>query len=386
MTPPIARHAFAGNERHTTSIVYRGTPMRVFKTLSTAALLALLLAPRAAHSQLRRFPSDPGTRRASTNTDSDVPADTRALLGIAVGTSGTDRDTLGLLVTQVLRDGPGDRAGIDEGNRLAEIDGVSLRLDPADVGRSSATDAVMRRLTRTLRGMQTGEQATLRIFGAGKYRNVSVQLGSAGGTPNVTAAAPVSVPTPPPTTLTLPTHAGGASSASNASDMTMPRSTGGTVDGVLQALGDLQAQLRRLSDDEATPAFSDSLAQVARDLGALQRRLRTAQAEQRRRSEDSGALLMRRGTTSSNDVPGLSLSAVSDDLADYFGDGSERGLLVLQADASWSPIRNGDVILTVDGAPATASRLREAHDARQPVRIDLLRRRRQMNVTLNGRE
>lgn len=361
--------------------------MRVFKTLPTAALLALLIAPRAAHSQLRRFPADQGTRRAST--DSDVPADTRGLLGIAVGTSGTDRDTLGLLVTQVLREGPGDRAGIDEGNRLAEIDGVSLRLDPADVGRSSATDAVMRRLTRTLHGMQSGEQATLRIFGAGKFRNVTVQLGSAAAMPNATAAAaPVPVPTPPPTTLILPSHAGGSSVASAGNDPLTPRANPGTVDAVIQSLGDLQGQLRQLSDNETSPGFSDSLAQVARDVGALQRRLRTAQADQRRRAEDSGDRLSstRRPSTSSNDVPGLSLSPVSDDLSDYFGDGSERGLLVLQADASWSPVRNGDVILTVDGAPATASRLRDAHDARQPVRIELLRRRRQMSVTLNGRE
>src|SRR5438270_10119630 len=216
---------------HKGSIVYRGKPMRVLKTMSTAALLALFLAPHAAHSQLRRFPADPGTRRASTSTDGDVPADTRSLLGIAVGTSGTDRDTLGLLVTQVLRDGPGDRAGMDEGNRLAEIDGVSLRLDPADVGRSSATDAVMRRLTRTLHGMQSGEQATLRIFGAGKFRNVSVQLGSAAALPNATTAAtPVPAPTPPPTILTLPSHAGGSSVASGGSDLATPRANLGTVD------------------------------------------------------------------------------------------------------------------------------------------------------------
>ena len=168
----------------------------------------------------------------------------------------------------------------------------------------------------------------------------------------------------------------------------MPRASAGTVDGVIQSLGDLQAQLRRLSDDETTPAFSDSLAQISRDVAALQRRLRAAQAEQRRRAEDSGDRFSTRRatTTSSNDVPGLSLSPVSDDLADYFGDGSQGGLLVLQADPSWSPVRNGDVILTVDGAPVTPSRLRDAHDARQPVRIELLRRRRQMSVTLNGRE
>ena len=81
-------------------------------------------------------------------------------------------------------------------------------------------------------------------------------------------------------------------------------------------------------------------------------------------------------------MPGLTLSPVSDDLADYFGDGSERGLLVLQADASWSPIRNGDVILSVDGAPVTADRLRAALDSRQSARIELLRRRRQMTVSL----
>jgi hypothetical protein len=353
--------------------------MRVYKTLSTVALLALILAPRAAHSQLRRFPTDQGTRRAST--DAEAPADTRGLLGITVGTSGTDRDTLGLLVTQVLRDGPGDRAGIDEGNRLAEIDGVSFRLDPADVGRSSATDAVLRRLTRTLRGLQGGEQATLRVFGAGKFRNVTVQLGSAGtgaSTPSITSSpriptmpsAPVAVAASTPTTASAAADAGRAT----------------TVDGVIQSLTELQAQIRRLADDEGTSILADSLSQTSRDLLTIQRRLRSAQAEQRRRAEDSGDRYSTRRSSNGNDVPGLSLSPVSDDLADYFGDGSERGLLVLQADAAWSPIRNGDVILSVEGAPASASRLRDARDSRHPVRVELLRRRRQMTVTLNGRE
>jgi S1-C subfamily serine protease len=77
---------------------------------------------------------------------------------------------------------------------------------------------------------------------------------------------------------------------------------------------------------------------------------------------------------------------VSDDLADYFGEGSERGLLVLQAESSWDPIRAGDVILTVDGSAATADRLRDLADSRRPVRVELLRRRRQMTVTLHDRE
>jgi len=356
--------------------------MRVYTTLPITALLALLVAPGAANAQLRRFPStsssDQGvTRRSTADADADAA---RMLLGMTLGTSGTDRDTLGLLVTQVLRDGPADRGGIDEGNRIAEIDGVSLRLDPVDIGRQSAIDAVMRRLSRTLRGLQGGEQAALRVFAAGKFKNANVQLGNSPSTPNAGGVVIALPSTPTPAAAAPPAAVAGAGD---------PASRAATLTGTMQTLADVQSHLRRLADDEGPTALADTLLQAARDVGAIQRRLRAAQADQqRRRSDDSfDRSSSRRGASSSNsDVPGLSLSPVSDDLADYFGDGSERGLLVLQADAAWSPIRNGDVILSVDGAPVNPSRLRDARDSRQPVRVELLRRRRQMTVTLNARE
>lgn len=355
--------------------------MRVYTTLPITALLALLVAPSAAHAQLRRFPStsssDQGVARRASAGDADVDA-ARMLLGLTLGTSGTDRDTLGLLVTQVLRDGPADRAGIDEGNRVAEIDGVSLRLDPVDIGRQGAIDAVMRRLSRTLRGLQGGEQAALRVFAAGKFKNANVQLGNGGATPNAGSGVVIAVPsTPAPASAPVAVAIAGE-----------PASRATTFTGAMQSLGDLQSQLRRLADDEGSTALADSLLQAARDIGAIQRRLRAAQADQQRRRSDDGfdRSSSRRGANSNSDVPGLSLSPVSDDLSDYFGDGSERGLLVLQADAAWSPIRNGDVILSVDGAPVSPSRLRDARDSRRPVRVELLRRRRQMTVTLNARE
>ena len=358
--------------------------MRVYKTLSTAALCSLVLVPCSMQALLRRFPSDQGSARRASTGDSDVAGDARNLLGLTLGTSGTDRDTLGLLITQVMRDGPSDRQGIDEGNRLAEIDGVSLRLDPADVGRQSAIDAIMRRLNRTLHGMQAGEQATLRVFGAGKFRNVLVQLGGANTTmamvgPNANTPNGGSITIVPSTPAPSAAPPGGVAAGGD------PAVRTANFAGAMQSLTELQTQLRRLADDEGSSALADSLMQSARELSVIQRRLRAAQADQqRRRGDDSSDRFSRR--PSSNDVPGLSLSPVSDDLADYFGDGSERGLLVLQADASWSPIRNGDVILAVDGAPVSPSRLRDIRDSRQPVRVDLLRRRRQMTVTLNGRE
>lgn len=340
--------------------------MRVHAPFFTAALLVVSAAPSLANAQIRRVPGDVSTSRRGRTpvAEADAP-DPRTLLGLVVGTSGTDRDTLGLLVTQVLRDGPAERAGIDEGNRLAEIDGVSLRVDPADIGRSGPGDAAMRRLAHTLSGLRDAEQATLRVYGGGRYRSVTVQLS---GAPNgAVAAAPTPMPMPNVGVAGEPAH------------------RVATVTTAIQSITDLQGQLRRLADDEGSTALGDSLAQSARDLGLIQRRLRAAQADQqRRRSEDLGDRRPSRGA--GPDVPGLSLSAVTDDLSDYFGDGSERGLLVLQAESSWDPIRPGDVILTVDGSPVNADRLRDAANSRRPVRIELLRRRRQMTVTLHGRE
>lgn len=350
--------------------------MRVHAPFFTAALLVLGAAPRLSSAQIRRMPDIGTTRRGRAPiADSDTP-DPRTILGLVLGTSGTDRDTLGLLVTQVLRDGPAERAGIDEGNRIAEIDGVSLRVDPADVGRSGPGDAAMRRFSRTLAGLRDAEQARLRVYGGGRYRLVTVQLGgsmnvAAGGGGGAATAGPVTLPQPTP----MPNVAAAGEPA--------PRASG--LGGAIQSMADLQAQLRRLADDEGSTPLGDSLAQSARDLGLIQRRLRAAQADQeRRRSDDMSDRGSSRGAGS--DVPGLSLSNVGYDLADYFGDGSERGLLVLQAASSWDPIRPGDVILTVDGSQATADRLRDAADSRRPVRIELLRRRHQMSVTLHDRE
>ena len=57
----------------------------------------------------------------------------RAVIGISTS-SGTDRDTLGLLITSVTPGGPAEQAGLEEGNRIAAINGVSVTLSSADAG------------------------------------------------------------------------------------------------------------------------------------------------------------------------------------------------------------------------------------------------------------
>lgn len=81
-------------------------------------------------------------------------------------------------------------------------------------------------------------------------------------------------------------------------------------------------------------------------------------------------------------LPGLRVAPVTPDLARYFGGSSERGLLVVQADSTWDPIRTGNVLVRVDGAPADAARLRSAFSGRQQSTIAFLRRGRVLTVTL----
>jgi len=45
------------------------------------------------------------------------------------------------------------------------------------------------------------------------------------------------------------------------------------------------------------------------------------------------------------------LARVNEDLADYLGNGSDRGFLVVDAGRRWSGLRSGDVLLEVDGKP-----------------------------------
>jgi hypothetical protein len=128
------------------------------------------------------------------------------------------------------------------------------------------------------------------------------------------------------------------------------------------------------------------LAQAELELAELQRRLQLAEVQRRRRMErtprgdDEGEI-----EEGAETLRGLRVTTVSDGLEPYFGEGSAGGLLVVEADVSWAPIRSGDVIIRVDGAPATIDSLRDARASRGSTEIELLRRRRSMIVTLGRR-
>jgi hypothetical protein len=264
----------------------------------------------------------------------DVADDAPTILGITVSTSGTARDTLGLLISPVTPGGPADRSGIDPGSRLAEINSVNLRIAPADVGRRDSEDGALQLLSRELRATQPGDYVRLRLFGGGRYRTMAIQTAHPDNAANSTQQPP------------------------------------SKLQGIVNGIGGLRAQLDRLMQDEAVPVPRDTLLQAERELGSIERRLRAAQIAPR---QNSGV----------GSLPGLRFAAVVNELKDYFGEGSAGGLLVLDCDLSWDPLRNGDVILRVNGEPATLERLRGAVDPQRQTRIDFMRRGRYVMVTLH---
>jgi serine protease Do len=98
----------------------------------------------------------------------------RAVIGITTAT-GSARDTLGVLVSSVTPGGPAEKAGIEEGNRLAAINGVNLKVNPADIEDWDMSGTMSRRITRELGKVKPGDEVELRVYGGGQTRTVKVK-------------------------------------------------------------------------------------------------------------------------------------------------------------------------------------------------------------------
>jgi hypothetical protein len=79
-----------------------------------------------------------------------------------------------VLVTEVTADGPADKAGIEEGDRLQMVNATDLRLSSADAGDREMRGLMVRRLVRVLDKLKPGDAVELRIYSDGKTRTVKV--------------------------------------------------------------------------------------------------------------------------------------------------------------------------------------------------------------------
>jgi len=144
--------------------------MRVFALLPTVFAGALTTLATAVPAQTpmvtRVMPGAIGFRSF------DAP---RAVIGITTSSAATNRDTLGVLVSSVRSGSPAEKAGIEEGNRIASINGVSLKLAAADVGDYEMANAMSRRLTRELDKLKPGDEVDLRVVADGQTKTVKVK-------------------------------------------------------------------------------------------------------------------------------------------------------------------------------------------------------------------
>lgn len=341
------------------------------RTVLLLGVLVPLVTPLAAQVSVNRpAPATPAAGpppppAASSTTGAAADADAlRSTLGIAVTTSGTDRDTLGLLVASVAAGSAAQRSGVEPGNRIADINGTSVRIGAASVGRREARDEAVRRLADVVRG--ASDSVSLRLFGGGKYRTVSV------GVPH--RAAPV---------MAAPQVVADAAAHPV------------TIAGIIEVVSDARSQVQRLTEDTSAKLPLDTLMWVQGQLGLIEHRLRATQAPPPPppaaapavapavvAPAAAAATAAPAGDTS---IPGIRTTPVTDELTDYFGAESRGGILVLEADSSWAPVRKGDVILRVNGQRATTDILRAAStDRTHPAQVDLLRRGRYLMVTVHA--
>jgi hypothetical protein len=103
----------------------------------------------------------------------------RPAIGVQTNATGTARDSLGLFVARVVPNGPAEKAGIVEGDRLVSINGVDLRVSSADAGDDFASQLPMRRLTREVGKLNPGQTAAIRVWSGGRIRDVQVTVGRA---------------------------------------------------------------------------------------------------------------------------------------------------------------------------------------------------------------
>jgi len=100
----------------------------------------------------------------------------RGVVGVSIGSAGNARDTLGLFVSSVASGGAAEKAGIIEGERIAAVNGTDVRVPREDVDDGEAASARVDRFVRAIQQTEPGKTVALRVWGNGRYRDVTVTV------------------------------------------------------------------------------------------------------------------------------------------------------------------------------------------------------------------
>jgi len=141
------------------------------RTLFVLSSLALTL-PLAAQQAVRIYKTE--TRDGAVATARRAAAGDRAMIGVSTS-SGSRRDTLGVLISSITTGGPAEKAGLGEGDRIQSINGVSLRVNRDDAGDDEVGGIMQRRLTRELGKVKVGDEVTLVVWHDGSSKTYKLK-------------------------------------------------------------------------------------------------------------------------------------------------------------------------------------------------------------------
>jgi len=220
--------------------------LRVYRGGRTEALKVRTISSDSLFSGGRTF------RRISRSDFDDRPA-----LGIGLGSTGSKRDTLGVLVMSVTDSSPAARAGLEEGNRIAAINGVNLRVAHEDADDPGVGSAKAQRLHREVSQLKVGDNVTLRVYSNGQWRDVSMKVVRAGDLPrrrgvtyfggDVMGIPPM--PAMPAMPVIPPTPPGGWTLRSAPIDLEIGPELREQLDGVRVKLDQIRPELDRIKGE-----------------------------------------------------------------------------------------------------------------------------------------
>ena len=306
-----------------------------------------------------------GRRRTVRNESDDRPT-----LGLGIGATNSRRDSLGVLVMFVDDNGPAARAGIEEGNRIAAIENVDLRVGREDSGDDFLANSKVRRLQREIARLHPGDDVELRVYANGSFRTMRLRVARASDLPHRRGAFIITGDGMNMLGPGFPLGLDGALMGANlrgAIERAM-EATGRALEGVGRGLGETRIMWQDDQPDEAPRRIEQIEPIKIEPLEPSRLRVRTPSPP---RGAYTSALLFdstlpggtatavaRRAATgdaggnAAIDVAGLRMVSVGSELATYLGKGSERGLLVISV-PQWarSVLRAGDVVLSIDGLP-----------------------------------
>lgn len=374
--------------------------------------------------RLRTISSDSlGSARFRNVGDARRAGEDRAVLGIEVNATGSRRDTLGVLINTVTENGPAEKAGLVEGDRIASINGTDLRVRGEDVGDDEISGVMVSRFQRVMRGVKAGDRVDLRIVSGGQSRTVSVQTARAAdvykdrdGRFRMFMPAdidmPAMAPMPPmpamPAVPAVPAvprvrvwsgwmddenvendeddDAAEAEIEEARSEVERARAE---ADAVRQELLRAREEVQRANEEISRQRSIERAPRSTAWSGVMvtppaQQAVTPPPAEAAEAVvEASGYGALAGPRSNVIHVRGLRVAAVTPELAEYLGKGSSDGYLVLESEGAWKAVHAGDVLLSVDGTCVKSTALASL-DPERAREAEVLRNGKRLTVRLIG--